>query len=70
MAIVNCLAIETNFYEKKISVPIWSGRLKGGESLSHFPHSWVCFYFPITSQQHSRAFCNAGPIKSYQLKST
>ena len=34
MAIVNCLAIETNFDEKKISAPIWSGRLKE-EKVSH-----------------------------------
>ena len=34
MAIVNCLAIETNFDEKKIFAPIWSGRLKE-EKVSH-----------------------------------
>ena len=35
MAIVSCLAIETNFDEKKIFAPIWSSRLKE-EKVSHF----------------------------------
>ena len=35
MVIVNCLAIETNFDKKKISVSIWSGSLKE-EKVSHF----------------------------------